>query len=455
MTRINIRNLFQNLLLVLVINCSVDAKDRPNVLFILTDDQGSIDLNCYGAKDLATPSLDDLAKNGIRFTQFYAGAPVCSSSRASLLTGRVPHRAGVPGNVSSKPGHAGMPSEQLTMAEAFQKSGYQTGHVGKWHLGYTKETMPNAQGFESSFGHMGGCIDNYSHFFYWSGPNRHDLWRNGKEVWADGEFFPDLMVRECKKFITDNQKTEKPFFLYWAINVPHYPLQGTEKWREHYKNLKSPRREYAEFVSTMDEKVGEVVQFLKNEGLLENTIIAYQSDHGHSTEERTFGGGGNSGPYRGAKFSLYEGGIRVPAIVSWKGRIPAGETRSQMVTACDWFPTFASYCGVNQDNLDLDGKSMEAVILSSKSATPHQNFHWQFHQQWVVRKGNWKLLANPRDTSRSAFRSKKDVLPKRYLVNLEVDAGEKNNLAVRHPEKVRELELIHQEWLKTFPKESK
>src|SRR6056297_3126309 len=166
----------------------------PNVIIIYTDDQGSIDVNTYGAEDLYTPNMDLLAETGVRFTQFYAAAPVCSPSRAALLTGKTPLAAGLPGTASSKMGEEGMPSEEVTIAEVLKDNGFVTGHIGKWHLGYIPETMPNGQGFDYSFGHMGGCIDNYSHFFYWNGPNRHDLWRNGREVWADGRFFPDLMV---------------------------------------------------------------------------------------------------------------------------------------------------------------------------------------------------------------------------------------------------------------------
>jgi arylsulfatase A-like enzyme len=160
---------------------------KPNVIFILADDQGSVDLGCYGAKDLHTPHTDAIAARGVRFTQFYSAAAVCSPSRAGALTGRWPARAGVPGNVSSqKGGRGGLPPEERTMAEVFKAAGYATAHIGKWHLGYTPETSPRAQGFDHSFGHMGGCIDNYSHFFYWQGPNRHDLWRDGTEVqgWA-------------------------------------------------------------------------------------------------------------------------------------------------------------------------------------------------------------------------------------------------------------------------------
>ncbi|MCA9040826.1 MAG: sulfatase-like hydrolase/transferase, partial [Planctomycetaceae bacterium] len=240
------RSIFALLCLTFIATTHLVAAERPNVIMILTDDQGSIDANCYGATDLVTPAIDRLAAEGVRFTQFYSAAPVCSPSRAGFLTGRVPQRAGVPGNVSSAHGHAGMPAEQITIAEMFHDAGYRTAHVGKWHLGYNAETMPNGQGFDSSFGHMGGCIDNYSHFFYWAGPNRHDLWKNGEEIFRDGQFFPDLMVEEAKRFIETTN--EQPFFMYWAINVPHYPLQGTEKWRKVYANLESPRDKYAAFV---------------------------------------------------------------------------------------------------------------------------------------------------------------------------------------------------------------
>ncbi len=182
---------------------------RPNVVLIFTDDQGTIDVNCFGAKDLYTPNLDGLARRGTRFTQFYVAAPVCSPSRAALLTGRFPQRAQLAGNTSSQKGKPGMPTEQITIAELMKSAGYATGHVGKWHLGYTAETMPNGQGFDYSFGHTGGGIDNYSHYFYWSGPNLHDLWQNGKEVWRDGEFFGDLMAEECTKFIEKNK--DRPF----------------------------------------------------------------------------------------------------------------------------------------------------------------------------------------------------------------------------------------------------
>jgi arylsulfatase A-like enzyme len=419
------------------------AACKPNVVLIFTDDQGSIDLNCYGAKDLYTANLDRLAAEGTRFTQFYVGAPVCSPSRAALMTGRYPQRAGVPGNVSSQAGHAGMPTEQVTIAEMMKSAGYATGHVGKWHLGYTPETMPNAQGYDYSFGHMGGCIDNYSHFFYWQGPNRHDLWRNGTEIWQDGEFFGDLMVDECKEFI-DGHKDE-PFFLYWAINMPHYPLQGKEKWQKKYEHLDAPRKMYAAFVSTMDDMIGEVVRHLDESGLRENTLVIWLSDHGHSVEQRTFGGGGNSGDFRGHKFTLWEGGLRVPCIVSWPGHIPQKIVRNQVAVSIDWMPTIADYCGVKLPNVSIDGKSIIQIIESDNAPPPHDVLHWESGKHWAVREGDWKLVHNGPATD---YKGRKLPKVKNFLSNMTEDVTETKNQADAHPEIVKRLTGLHKQWQK-------
>ena len=420
------------------------AADQPNVIFIYADDQGSFDLNCYGSKDLITPNLDRLADSGVKFTRMYSPSAICSASRAGLMTGLYPARAGVPGNVSSRQGVAGMPTEKVTLAEHLKANGYRTGHVGKWHLGYTPETMPNGQGFDSSFGHMGGCIDNYSHFFYWNGPNRHDLWRDGKEIFRDGEYFGDLMVEECKAFIENNQK--RPFFLYWAINWPHYPLQGTGKWREKYRDLPHPRNKYATFVSTMDELIGQVIDRLEKLGLRENTIILFQSDHGHSVEERAFFGGGNAGPFRGAKGCLFEGGIRVPSIVSWPRGIPAGQTRNQMVCGIDWVPTVLDWTGSKpaDGGIPFDGKSIAAVVQKNADS-PHEYLYWLLgrgkNAQWAVRNARYKLLGNPRDVTRS---SPLEIQDRKFLVDLEQDVGEKTNLSAKNEKLVKELSAIHE-----------
>ena len=410
--------------------------ERPNVVVIFTDDQGTLDMNAYGSEDLTTPNMDALAHRGVRFTQFYAAAPVCSPSRAGLLTGRYPIRAGQPGNAPSREGKAGMPTEEVTIAEMLKEAGYATAHIGKWHLGYTPETMPNRQGFDYSFGHMGGCIDNYSHFFYWNGPNRHDLWENGEEVHRQGAFFPELMVEEATRFIEDNQ--DQPFFLYFAMNTPHYPYQGKEKWLAHYEDLPYPRNLYAAFISTLDEQVGRLVDRIDALGLREETLIIFQSDHGHSVETRAHNGGGNAGSYRGAKFSMFEGGLRVPALASMPGTLPEGEVRGQLAHGTDWLPTIAELTGAPLPDRFIDGKSLVDVITRDASS-PHEVLHWQTGRgegaQWAVREGPWKLIRNPRDPT-----MKGSIETDLFLSNLEKDVTERMNYAEEYPDVVRRLQ---------------
>ncbi|MEI8097732.1 MAG: sulfatase-like hydrolase/transferase [Sediminibacterium sp.] len=427
----------------LLIASVLQAQKKPNVIIIYSDDQGAIDLNCYGSKDLVTPNIDKLAKSGTMFTQFYA-SPVCSPSRASLLTGLTPQRAGLAGNASEANDAVGMPGDRYTMAEMFKGAGYQTAHIGKWHLGYKPEMSPNAQGFDYSFGHMVGCIDNYSHFFYWAGPNKHDLYRNGKEVFYPGEYFPDLMLKEAGQFMEKNK--QNPFFLYFAINMPHYPYQGDPKWLEYYraKGVTYPRDLYAAFVSTLDDKIGLLLKKVKDLGLSENTIIIFQSDNGYSTEERAHFGGGSAGIYRGAKACLFEGGIRVPSMISWPGKIPSNQVRDQFAVNTDWFPTLAELCKIKIDNNNFDGKSLLPVIKNSTSATAHlDGYCWGFKKMWVARKGKWKLLGNPVDTSNKGELTENDTL---FLVDLESDPGEKTNLASKYPDIVMALKKQYQEW---------
>lgn len=439
------------LLLVSVPACSAscagaDQAQRPNVIIVYTDDQGSVDMGCYGSTDLVTPSMDSLAARGVRFTQFYSAAPVCSPSRAAMLTGRYPQRAGMPGNATCTAGEPGMPTEQVTIAEMLKVASYATGHVGKWHLGYSPPTMPNGQGFDFSFGHMGGCIDNYSHFFYWSGPNRHDLWRDGKEIWRDGRYYPELMVEEASAFLEKNR--DRPFFLYFAMNMPHYPYQGYEKWLRHYREMPYPRNLYAAFVSTLDENLGRLLARLDALSLRERTIVILQSDNGYSVEERAHFGGGNSGPYRGGKFSLFEGGIRLPAIISWPGHLPQGDVRSQLATACDWMPTIAELTGVSLPTCRIDGKSIVQVIRSSAAAGPHDAFHWQTgpakNPSWAVREGAWKLIGNPREPNGKAAADQAGGI---FLANITDDPGEHHNVASQHPDVVQRLRKLHEQWL--------
>lgn len=423
--------------------CIHAHEKRPNVIIIYTDDQGSVDMNCYGAKDLCTPNMDRLAQQGVRFTQFYA-APLCSPSRASLLTGLTPQRAGVPSNVGGK---IGLPGNKYTMAEMFKDAGYKTAVIGKWHLGDMPEMRPNAQGFDYSFGDLAtGCIDNYSHFFFWGGPNRHDLYRNGQEVFYPGQYYPDLIVKEAGQFMEQNKAA--PFFIYLAFHAPHYPYQGEPKWLDYYrsKGVPYPRDLYAALLSTLDEKIGIVLEKLSELGLRDNTIIILQSDNGHSVEVRAHSGGGSAGIFRGAKFSLFEGGFRVPAIISWPVKIAKGEVRNQMGVCADWMPTLAEMCGINLDAKELDGKSLLPVILNSSAPDVHHEiFCWKYQKSWAARNGKWKLLGNPiDDTQDKGILTKNDSL---FLVDLESDPGEVNNICKQHPDIVNKLKMQYKDWL--------
>jgi arylsulfatase A-like enzyme len=247
------------------------------------------------------------------------------------------------------------------------------------------------------------------------------------------------MVEEGIAFLRHNK--DRPFFLYFAINEPHYPYQGEPKWLERYAGLKPPRNLYAAFLSTMDERIGRLVAELDALHLRERTIVIVQSDHGHSTEERAYYGGGSAGIYRGAKYSLFEGGIRVPAIISWPGHLPEGQVRDQMAHGCDWLPTIAELCGVPLPKVRLDGRSLTAVIRSPDAPTLHDALHWQLEKSWAVRSGDWKLLHDPLDTTR---RHPGEVIPGEFLVNLRKDPSEKTNVAAAHPDIVARLKEMHE-----------
>ncbi len=427
------------LVVVLAALASTGFAARPNVVVIMSDDQGSLDLGVYGAKDLHTPNLDALARRGVRFTQFYTGSAVCSPSRASLLTGKTPQGAGLEHNAPQGREHRGLPPDQVTMAEMFKEAGYRTAHVGKWHLGDHAPLRPDDQGFDYSFGHYQGCIDNYSHFFYWVPPNRHDLWENGTEIYENGHYFPAMMVDRARGFVAANR--DQPFFIYFALNLPHYPLQGLKKWHDYYANLPMPRRDYAAAVSTIDEQIGRLIAELDAYGELDNTIFVFLSDHGHSCEERTFGGGGWAGPMRGAKFGLFEAGIRVPAIMAGPG-VPSGKVIESAAMQMDLFPTLADLCGLTNVPASVEGTSLRPMFTRDEPL--RDVMYWRMNDRWLVRKGAWKLLFNPRDDSNSyPLDPVKDQV---FLANLDMNISESENLALQYPEKVRELIEEYRQW---------
>ena len=428
----------------------------PNIVIIYTDDQASLDLGSYGAKDLRTPELDALAQEGIRFTNMYAPSAVCSASRAGLLTGMLPNRVGVPANVSSTRGQSGMAGEAVTMAEYLTAAGYRTGHIGKWHLGYTPETMPNAQGFEYSWGHMSGVIDRYSHFFYWEGPPAHDLWRNGHEIWESGSLFSDLTKKELAQFL--EQEDERPFFLYWAPGTPHYPMQPKQSTLTLFSHLSEPRRSYAATLAELDHLFGWLRKKLSSEGLSDNTLIVFQSDQGHSVEERAAWGAGYAGNLRGHKASFFEAGLKVPALFfDPSGDLgPSGE-RDAVVSAMDWLPTVLDIAGVAVTaGHTLDGKSLVTVLADPNEASPHDSLYWQLGNDvssapWAVRAGDWKLLGNVRETKPPPGAPVLNNADRKlFLANLRSDPGERQNLIASQSRKVTELLGVRERFLRSL-----
>ena len=257
-----------------------------------------------------------------------------------------------------------------------------------------------------------------------------------------------MVVREASRFMEEN--SDHPFFLYLPFNVPHYPLQGTEHNRERYRDLESPRDMYAALVTTLDEKIGQVIRKINRLGLREDTIIMFLSDHGHSVEVRAFRGGGSSGDFRGNKFTLWEGGIRVPFIISWVGHIPENEVRDQMAISVDVMPTMAAFCQIDLPDRKIDGKDVGPLIRSSSVESPHSVLYWQHGDQWAVRKGPWKLVNNG---SATLYKGQEIQKVQTFLANFDQDKTETQNFAEQHPEMVQRLTALHDEWIEEVEKQ--
>ena len=414
---------------------------RPNVIMVLTDDQGYGDLGCMGSADLKTPRLDALAGKGVLFSSMYAASPVCSPSRAGLLTGRYPGNAGVRAILAGHRKASGLTPKAPTLAAALKKEGYATGLCGKWHLGLKPECRPNANGFDEFSGFLAGCLDYYSHIFYYGmsdgGFNpTHDLWENDDEVWANGEYLTERITRKSVDFIRRHR--EEPFFLFVAYNAPHYPMHAPEKYLDRFPDLPWDRRIMAAMLSAVDDGVGEIADALEELGLTDDTIFYFQSDNGPSRESRNWLDGtedpyygGTAGGFAGHKFSLFEGGIRVPALLSWGKRIKP-RTVNDPCIAVDIFPTVLEACGGDPAEYELDGQSLLNLLLKGEEAA-HDSLFWEMEEQTAVRRGRYKLVLNGRLEESEPPRAPV------FLADLEADPGETHNLADDLPELCREL----------------
>jgi arylsulfatase len=480
-------------LLLSVFSCSTSDKEKsanPNIIYILADDLGYAELGCYGQAKIETPNIDALATNGIRFTQHYSGAPVCAPSRCVLLTGKHLGHAQIRGNdewadrgpvwdfeaMAKDPnleGQRPLKTGTITIGTLLQSAGYKTGVVGKWGLGAPlTEGIPNKQGFDFFYGY--NC-QRQAHTYFpvhlWKDttkvllnnkmvppntklPKGADIYdpESYSDFWLT-DYSPDLMQKEVIDFIKENK--DKPFFMYYASPIPHNPLQAPKRWVDYYLNKfgdeepylgdkgyfphRYPHACYAAMVAYLDEQVGEIVATLKDLGLYENTIIIFTSDNGP-----TYTGGSDSPWFDSAKpfksevgwgkGNVNEGGIRVPMIAQWPGKIEPGTETGLISAFYDVLPTFCEITGVQKPD-GIDGKSFLPTLLGKENQEKHEFLYWEFPEsggQQAVRMGNWKGIRK---------NIKKDSL-RVQLYNLEVDIQELNDVSAQNPKIVKEIETI-------------
>jgi arylsulfatase A-like enzyme len=411
---------------------------KPNIIFVLADDLGYGDLSCYGQKRFTTANIDKIAAEGMRFTQVYAGSTVCAPSRCALMTGLHTGHALVRGNRGGQgDGRVYLRPQDVTVAELLKQANYTTGAFGKWGLGLVDTTgHPNRQGFDEWFGYLD---QTHAHFYYTD-----HLYKNSEKVALDGkQYSHDLIVDSAFDFIRGNK--DKPFFLYLSLTIPHASLEVPDdslkkylgKYPEkpfsggHYTKQETPRAAFAAMIDRLDLSVGRMMALLKELGIDEDTIVFFTSDNGPHREAGADPEFFNSsGPLRGIKRDLYEGGIRVPMIVRWPNRIKAGAVSSQIWAFWDFFPSAAEIAGVKPPKR-IDGISMLPALVGKRQGN-HPYLYWEFFErgfQQAIRYGNWKAIR---------LETNKPL----ELYNLDADLGERNNIAANHPDVVTYIEKL-------------
>lgn len=427
---------------------AADTQPPPNVVIIFADDLGYGDLGCYGATPGHTPNLDRMAKTGVRFTDFYAAQPVCSASRAGLLTGCYPNRIGIHGALGPA-SRIGIAADETTLAELVKQKGYATAAVGKWHLGHRPEFLPTRHGFDEFFGL----------------PYSNDMWPHHPEAKKgvypnlplfDGEKIVDAEVTAADQATLTRRYTERavdfiqrkkgqPFFLYFAHSMPHVPLFAGDKFRGSTRHGL-----YADVIREIDWSVGEVLRTLEKAGVAKNTLVIFTSDNGPWLSYGNHGG--TAGPLREGKGTTWDGGIREPFLAYWPGTIRPGTVQTEPAMTIDLLPTIAHLAGSPLPKLPIDGKNIWPLLVSESGArSPHDAyfFYYKVHELQAVRSGKWKLVFPHSYRTMNGQQPGKDGTPGKYrtakvtapeLYDLEKDVGERHNLAIEHPEVVKRLQ---------------
>jgi arylsulfatase A len=392
----------------------------PNIIYIFADDLGYGDLSCFGATDIKTSNIDRIASEGIRFTEFYSAAPVCSPSRAALLTGRLPQRMGI-NEVFFPESFTGMPQSEITIAEMLKEKNYATGIVGKWHLGHQYKYLPLQQGFDSYFG------------IPYSNDMESVVYMRDNEVEeynVDQKYITRRYTEEALKFIDQNK--DNPFFLYVAHNMPHVPIYASEDFIG-----TSERGLYGDVVQELDWSVGQILERLEQLNLLENTLVIFSSDNGPWLVMEDMGG--SAGILREGKQYTFEGGMRVPTVAMWKNKIPAGIIYNNIACQMDWLPTFAEIAGINlPEDLMIDGKDISQVLFNRGKREDSTYMYFDGADLQCYRKGNWKIK-KPYEGYEGSSWKKAVKAHDTLLIDLKGDPGEKNNLFEEYPEKTRNL----------------
>lgn len=436
------RVVFFKIVVLLLVSLYAQAQKMPNVIIIYVDDMGYGDLSSYGG-EIPTPNIDKIGKNGIRFTDFYAAAPVCTPSRYSLLTGAYPQRSKHNLTFALMPDDKNyLDTSEITLANRFKSKGYLTAMIGKWHLGQANAlSFPNDYGFDVFTGAVGGCIDYFSHGY---GQMERDWYVNSKPQVEKG-YSTDLITNHAIDFVQSAAKHKQPFFLYLPYNAPHYgktdpenrqeytlslgsanykemkslnTLQAPAKYMKKVSNIADPyRRAYAAMVMCLDDNVGRLMNRLKKEGVLENTMIWFISDNGGYA--KSYYGHASNGKLKGEKAQLWEGGIRVPALLSWPAKIKADKVVNTPLINMDIVPTLSAIIGYTNLKIPLDGVDISEVLFNR--ANLKRNLYWKFGKQMAVRSGDWKLINGTQ------------------LYNLKLDESETQNVADKYPDLVKAL----------------
>jgi arylsulfatase A-like enzyme len=421
---------------------------KPNFVVIVTDDHGIGDVGCYGNPEVRTPNLDRLAASGVRFTQWYSNAPICSASRAAILTGKYPDRAGIQGALPSEPTWDvnGLRQGETTLPGLLRNLGYHTGAFGKWHLGSAPHSRPTAQGFDEFFGWYSGWLDAYSHRYYQLGapPGRifHDLWRNGTEVFEEPGYMTEVLGREAQAYLA-RQSRRQPFLLYLAFGAPHYSMMAPKRYLDRFPpGMERDRRTHLAMVAAVDDVVGSLLNQLRQQGLERDTVVFFQADNGATNEVRasSYGKpyqGGSNGRYRGYKQGLFDGGMHVPAILRAPGFVDAGQVWNRPHISMDLLPTLLAMTGASPPT-GIDGQDIRPVMQGRAPA--HEYLFWSFNNQRAVRQGDWKLIVNPPNFPGA------EISEKLWLSNLEADPEERRNLAGAESARVAAMTEKLRQW---------